>query len=499
MNRSRRLYSLLRITLFTLIIPLLSAVGVYAASSVRISKPTNNSTVPMGAVSVWTSFDQPSSASASVIAQEYTPVTFRIYKGGELQLEQSVYPGNLNFTAEGGYCTSFNFSAEGTYTIKASVPRTSNQWDSVTINVAKNSGGSSDSDSSDFSDESINSENAAVLSEGIPLHCRLTKANHFMSACKVTPSQSGYYIFFGAGSFKKVKGELYEGVGDTAVLDREESETGEEGCFCFMKYLNGGTTYTFLIQSTVETDDTIYDVGFISKSSGKRMASASELTLTAADGNYSIGVFSGSKIPDSEWVVSDRSVLDYNSNSNYSVGQPTYSGYFNDATVRLEPRKNGTAMVKLVDSNTNEVYAGFKVICLGFVETKESSQSGSNKTDSNTDSKTGTKTESKTDTDAKTAKKVTKLTASNKAFKAKTKTKKYTVTLKDTGKKAVKNVKLTLKVKGKTYTAKTNAKGKATFKITKLTKKGKYTAVIKFAGDENYKPVTKNVKITVKK
>ena len=62
---------------------------------------------------------------------------------------------------------------------------------------------------------------------------------------------------------------------------------------------------------------------------------------------------------------------------------------------------------------------------------------------------------------------------------------------------AGKKVKLT--VKGKTYTAKTNKNGKVTFKITKLNKKGKYTATIKFAGDNTYKGVTKKVKITVKK
>ena len=39
----------------------------------------------------------------------------------------------------------------------------------------------------------------------------------------------------------------------------------------------------------------------------------------------------------------------------------------------------------------------------------------------------------------------------------------------------------------------------ATFKLTKLTKKGKYTAVISYAGDKNYKKASKKAKITVKK
>ena len=94
-------------------------------------------------------------------------------------------------------------------------------------------------------------------------------------------------------------------------------------------------------------------------------------------------------------------------------------------------------------------------------------------------------------------KKTVKITAKKKTFKVKTKTKKYTVTLKASG-KAVKNVQVTLKVKGKTIKAKTNAKGKATFKIKNLKKKGKFTAIIKFKGDKNYKAASSKVKLTVK-
>lgn len=101
-------------------------------------------------------------------------------------------------------------------------------------------------------------------------------------------------------------------------------------------------------------------------------------------------------------------------------------------------------------------------------------------------------------TTPKVTKKATKITAKKKTFKAKKKTKKYTIVLK-AGKKAVKKVKVTLKVGKKTYKATTNSKGKATFKITKLNKKGKYTAVIKFAGNKNFKATSKKVKITVKK
>ena len=64
--------------------------------------------------------------------------------------------------------------------------------------------------------------------------------------------------------------------------------------------------------------------------------------------------------------------------------------------------------------------------------------------------------------------------------------------------KAIKKVKVTIKVRGKTYSAITNSKGKATFKITKLTKKGKYSALIKFAGNKSYKSSSKKILITVK-
>ena len=94
-------------------------------------------------------------------------------------------------------------------------------------------------------------------------------------------------------------------------------------------------------------------------------------------------------------------------------------------------------------------------------------------------------------------KKASKIVAKNKTFKRKVKVKKYTVTLKS-GKTLLKKVKLTIKVNKKTYKATTNAKGKATFKIKKLTKKGKYTAVIKFAGNKKYKASSKKVKITIK-
>ena len=62
----------------------------------------------------------------------------------------------------------------------------------------------------------------------------------------------------------------------------------------------------------------------------------------------------------------------------------------------------------------------------------------------------------------------------------------------------MKNKKVSLKVKGKTYYAKTNYKGKAIFKITKLNKRGKYTAIVKFAGDNYFKGKTVKPKIRIR-
>ncbi|WP_407375765.1 Ig-like domain-containing protein, partial [Methanobrevibacter sp.] len=101
-------------------------------------------------------------------------------------------------------------------------------------------------------------------------------------------------------------------------------------------------------------------------------------------------------------------------------------------------------------------------------------------------------------------KKPVSISAPTKTYKVATKTKTYTVTLK-TNKCASADgktyfgagKKVTLKVNGKTYTAKTNAKGQATFKITNLNKKGKFAAVIKYAGDTTYNAASKSVKLTI--
>jgi hypothetical protein len=93
-------------------------------------------------------------------------------------------------------------------------------------------------------------------------------------------------------------------------------------------------------------------------------------------------------------------------------------------------------------------------------------------------------------------KKATTLTAKKATLKVK-KAKKVKVTLKSQG-KALAGKQVTIKVNKKTFKAKTNSKGVATIKV-KVTKKGKYDAVVKFAGDSAYKSASKTVRFTVKK
>ncbi|MBQ2962481.1 Ig-like domain repeat protein [Methanobrevibacter sp.] len=92
----------------------------------------------------------------------------------------------------------------------------------------------------------------------------------------------------------------------------------------------------------------------------------------------------------------------------------------------------------------------------------------------------------------------TKITAPKKTFKKSAKTKKVVITLKNSKGKAIASKKITLTVNKKKYTVKTNKKGKATFKV-KLTKKGTFKYTVKFAGDTQYKAVTKKTgKIVIK-
>ena len=104
----------------------------------------------------------------------------------------------------------------------------------------------------------------------------------------------------------------------------------------------------------------------------------------------------------------------------------------------------------------------------------------------------------------KIQKKTTTITAAAKTYKVSKKNKYLTVTLKTIkgasrdGKTYLKKgKKITLTVNGQTYVGYTNANGKVTFKITNLNKKGKYTAVIKFAGSDTYTSAKTKVKLKV--
>ena len=94
------------------------------------------------------------------------------------------------------------------------------------------------------------------------------------------------------------------------------------------------------------------------------------------------------------------------------------------------------------------------------------------------------------------SKKATTLIAKKATLKVK-KAKKIQVTLKSAG-RAVAGKTVTITVNKKIFKAKTNKKGVATINV-KVAKTGKFTAVVKFAGDSTYKAVSKNVKLTVKK
>lgn len=73
----------------------------------------------------------------------------------------------------------------------------------------------------------------------------------------------------------------------------------------------------------------------------------------------------------------------------------------------------------------------------------------------------------------------------------------FTAKLVDNNGKALKNQKITFKVNGKTLTAKTNGNGIAKVKISLSTKKT-YSVTISYAGNGNYKAISKTGKVVVK-
>jgi hypothetical protein len=183
--------------------------------------------------------------------------------------------------------------------------------------------------------------------------------------------------------------------------------------------------------------------------------------------------------------------------STYSIKLPE------DATGNLTVTVDGKEYTAKVENGTAtvtvpELSEGAHNITVSYSgDAKYSSISKS--TTVNTPAKTSNAT-STSGSQAAKAKVATKITAKKKkTYKAKKKVKKFKITLKTKAGKVIKKAKVTLKIKGKkVIKAKTNKKGKATFKIKKLTKKGKFKAVIKYAGNSSYKACSKKVTIIVK-
>ena len=255
---------------------------------------------------------------------------------------------------------------------------------------------------------------------------------------------------------------------------------------------NGVTTLTALLTPATATGSVVFNVN------GENMnaaISSGKATLTLNDleaGNYMV---TASYNGDKNLKASASNAVTFNVAEVYPIltADPVTKTY--GASTKL--------VVNLVDSKGNAIANADVSVVMGSATTHIKTDS-SGKATMSINKAPGTYTATITYLDAKTTAKITvkkatpKLTAKAKTFKKSVKTKKYSITLKTNQNKVMKNTKLTLKVNGKTYSATTNAKGQATFKITKLTKKGKFTAVVKFAGNKYYNAKTVKPKITVK-
>jgi hypothetical protein len=164
------------------------------------------------------------------------------------------------------------------------------------------------------------------------------------------------------------------------------------------------------------------------------------------------------------------------------------SGNGIDGAVLSYSINNGAAVNLTTDDEGVFIINGEsgKTVDINFVATAKFAASASSITLPEEVVKTVTKTVSK--------KSVT-LKAPKATFKVK-KVKKVKITLKS-GNKAVAKKKVTINVNGKSFSAKTNSKGVATITV-KLTKKGTYSYVASFAGDNTYNSGLKAGKIVVK-
>ncbi|MBQ6439973.1 MAG: Ig-like domain-containing protein [Mogibacterium sp.] len=185
-----------------------------------------------------------------------------------------------------------------------------------------------------------------------------------MNAYRLTPSKSGWYVFFSSGYMKNIRATLYEGDGENGGLRRVTYDYDNDGKCGFSAELTEGTTYTLLIEGYVKKTDTIFDIGFFNKESTLLMASASEIVLTDPNCSYNFGVCSGSEFAESSyWVIQDDSIAGSDGSSTFSRGTTEYPSYYNGMTIKLNARKNGTTTVSLINGATKEAYASCKVIC----------------------------------------------------------------------------------------------------------------------------------------
>ena len=92
----------------------------------------------------------------------------------------------------------------------------------------------------------------------------------------------------------------------------------------------------------------------------------------------------------------------------------------------------------------------------------------------------------------------TKIISKKATFNVDKRVKMYSILLKNSKNKAIKKVIVTLKVNGKLYKAKTNYNGKATFKIINLNRNGRFTSLVRFAGNKYYNAKSVKSQIIVK-
>ena len=255
---------------------------------------------------------------------------------------------------------------------------------------------------------------------------------------------------------------------------------------------NGVTTLTATLTPVAATGNVIFKVNGEDKSAAIKNGKA---TLTLSDlepGDYAV---TASYNGDKNLKASASNAVTFNVAEVYPIltADPITKTY--GTSTKL--------MVNLADSKGNAIANADVNVDINGQVTPITTDSNGQATMS-INNAPGTYSATITYADAQTTAKITvkkatpKLTAKAKSFKKSVKTKKYTITLKNNKNKAISKAKVTLKVNGKTYKATTNAKGQATFKITKLTKKGKFTAVVKYAGSKYYNAKTAKPKITVK-